>query len=234
MHCRSPFVKNRYIYFPILNNSYPKSLKMKSSKITLAFLLLVGLSFTSCSKEKEEEEEETTTTTNTSTTSTDSSNTGNNGNNTGGGTNTGGNTSKPAATTFKFAATGKDCGLTDGYANQIHPLVHSVHLNTDKCNGETYRPTITLNFEGWKTINPGTYTVTTSTTPTSSEVHITSSQYNYTNWTGTNGTVEVTQNQSDTTKIDIEMKSITMSNDNASTDTVNPATDVLTGYIIEI
>src|SRR5690606_21797841 len=67
---------------------------------------------------------------------------------------------KPGATTFKFAANGKDCGLTDGYANQQHILPEKVHLNTDKCNDETYRPTITLDFGEAPT--PGTYTVSES------------------------------------------------------------------------
>lgn len=137
---------------------------------------------------------------------------------------------KPGQTTFKFAANGKDCGITDGFANQQHLLPTLVHLNTDKCNGETFRPTITLNFG--EAPEPGTYTVVDSG-PGAKEFTITSAQYNYTNWTGTAGTVEVVVNANDATKVDIEFKSITMNNDNSS-DTINPASDVLTGFIIEI
>ena len=50
---------------------------------------------------------------------------------------------------------------------------------------------------------------------------------------GTAGTVVVTVNADDTTKVDIELKSITMKNEKAD-DPKNPATDILTGFIIKI
>ena len=141
------------------------------------------------------------------------------------------NPTKPLATTFRFAATGKDCGITDGFANQQHALPELVHLNTDKCNGETFRPTITLNFE--EAPVEGTYQVVE--TPTAAkEVRVTSDQYNYTNWVATGGSVVVTVNAEDATKVDIEFKSINMRNENSATDNKNPATDVLTGFIIKI
>ena len=140
---------------------------------------------------------------------------------------------KPSATTFKFKANGKDCGITDGFANQQHSLPHLIHLNTDKCNGETFRPTITLNFEKDKTIVPGTYTIAASGTAGANQFVIESVQYNYTSWDGTAGSVVVTTNAEDATKIDIELKSITMTNRKAD-DPKNPATDILTGYIIKI
>src|SRR5690606_7782583 len=103
-------------------------------------------------------------------------------------------TTKPVATTFKFAANGKSCGITDGYADQQHTLPKKIHLNTDKCNGESYRPTITLDFGEAPT--PGTYTVSESAAA-AKEVKVISYQYNYTDWTGTKGTVVVTTNADD-------------------------------------
>ena len=138
---------------------------------------------------------------------------------------------KPSVTTFKFAATGKDCGITDGYANQQHLIPKLVHVNTDKCNGETYRPTITLNFN--EAPVAGTYTVS-ETGKGAKEVKVESIQYNYTSWMGTGGTVEVSVNATDAALVDIEFKSINMRNENAGSDTKNPATDVLTGWIIKI
>lgn len=137
---------------------------------------------------------------------------------------------KSKVTTFKFASTKKDCGITDGYADQQHILPELIHLNTDKCNGETYRPTITLNF-GEKPV-PGTYSVVAEK-PVAKQFAINSVQYNYTSWVGTAGTVVVTVNAEDATKVDIELKSITMKNQTAD-DSKNPATDTLTGFIIEI
>jgi hypothetical protein len=139
---------------------------------------------------------------------------------------------KPTATTIKFAANGKDCGITDGFANQQHSLASLVHLNLDKCNDDINRPTLTLNFEFGKTIAPGTYTVVASS-PKAGEFTISSSKYNYADWEGTAGSVVVTANAEDATKIDIELKSITMKNLTAG-ETKNPATDTLTGYIIKI
>lgn len=140
-------------------------------------------------------------------------------------------TTKPAVTTFRFAATNKDCGLTDGFANQQHSLPKLVHLNTDKCNGESFRPTITLNFE--EAPVAGTYQVL-ETPVSAKEVRVISDQYNFTNWVATGGSVEVTVNAEDSTKVDIQFKSIEMRNENSSTDTNNPATDILTGFIIKI
>ncbi|WP_017258587.1 hypothetical protein [Pedobacter arcticus] len=137
---------------------------------------------------------------------------------------------KSKFTTFKFASTKKDCGITDGYANQQHVLPELIHLGTDKCNGETYRPTITLTF-GEKPI-PGTYRLVAEK-PSAKEFIIESVQYNYTSWDGTAGTVVVTVNAEDATKVDIELKSITMKNRTAN-DPKNPATDTLTGFIIKI
>lgn len=137
---------------------------------------------------------------------------------------------KSKVTTFKFASTKKDCGITDGYADQQHTLPTLIHLNTDKCNGETYRPTLTLNF-GEKPV-PGTYTVVEDK-PSAKQFKIESVQYNYTSWKGTAGTVVVTANAEDASKVDIELKSITMKNQTAS-DPKNPATDILTGFIIKI
>jgi hypothetical protein len=139
---------------------------------------------------------------------------------------------KPTATTIKFAANGKDCGITDGFADQQHTLPALIHLNLDKCNGDINRPTLTLNFESGKTIAPGTYTVVASA-PKAGEFTISSSKYNYADWEGTAGSVVVTTNADDATKIDIQLKSITMKNQTAG-DTKNPATDTLTGYIIKI
>jgi len=138
---------------------------------------------------------------------------------------------KPSATTFKFEANGKDCGITDGWADQQHLLPEKVHLNTDKCNGETYRPSITLDF-GEAPV-AGTYTVVTSV-PAAKELTIYATEYNFGRWTGTAGSVIVTENETNSDKIDIQLVSITMDNDNDSTDVINPATDILTGYIIEI
>lgn len=140
---------------------------------------------------------------------------------------------KPSVTTFQFKSNGKDCGLTDGFANQQHTLSHLIHLNTDKCNGESFRPTITLNFEKDKTIVPGTYTIASSDVVAAGEFKIESVQYNYTSWDGTAGAVVVSTNAEDATKIDIELKSITMTNRTAN-DPKNPATDTLSGYIIKI
>lgn len=137
---------------------------------------------------------------------------------------------KPKVTTFKFASTKKDCGITDGYANQQHSLPEFIHLNTDKCNGETFRPTLSLTF-GEKPV-PGTYSVVESK-PSGKEFKIESVQYNYTSWVGTAGVVVVSVNAVDATKVDIELKSITMKNLTAN-DPKNPATDMLTGFIIEI
>src|SRR5690606_29436830 len=95
---------------------------------------------------------------------------------------------KPKATTFKFASTQKDCGITDGYADQQHTLPELIHLNTDKCNGEAYRPTLTLNFTE-KPV-PGTYSVVAEN-PVAKQFTINSIQYNYTSWVGTAGTVVV-------------------------------------------
>ncbi len=141
--------------------------------------------------------------------------------------------SKPAVTTIKFAANGVDCGITDGFANQQHSLPALVHLNLDKCNGEVARPTLTLNFEKDKIIAAGTYPISTTYPTEAGKVYINSDQYNFTNWIATAGSVEVTVNTEDATKIDIELKSITMANQKAD-DTLNPATDTLTGYIIKI
>jgi len=137
---------------------------------------------------------------------------------------------KPKVTTFKFASTKKDCGITDGYAGQQHALPELIHLNTDKCNGETFRPTLTLKF-GEKPV-PGTYSLAAEK-PGNKQFTINSAQYNYTSWVGTAGTVVVTVNAEDATKVDIELKSITMKNQTAS-DPKNPATDTLTGFIIKI
>ena len=141
------------------------------------------------------------------------------------------NVTKSSETTIKFAASGKSCGITDGYANQQHILPELVHLNTDKCHGETFRPTLTLNFG--EALAVGTYEVVEGK-PSGKQVKIESVQYNYTNWTGTKGTVVVSKNTTDATKLDIELKSISMRNDNAANDTKNPASDVLTGFIIKI
>ena len=140
-------------------------------------------------------------------------------------------TAKTKNTTFKYAANGKDCGLTDGYADQQHKIPELVHLNTDKCNGETFRPTITLNFS--EVPAPGIYNVVDGK-PTGKQVKIESLQYNFTDWNGTAGSVEVTKNADDATKVDIELKSIKMTNKKGATDPKNPATDVLTGFIIKI
>lgn len=140
-------------------------------------------------------------------------------------------TGKSKSTTFKFAANGKDCGLTDGYADQQHKLPELIHLNTDKCNGETFRPTITLNFS--EAPAPGTYTVVDGK-PAGKQVKVESLQYNFTDWNGTTGTVVVTKNNDDATKVDIELKSIKMTNKKGTADTKNPATDILTGFIIKI
>ncbi len=140
---------------------------------------------------------------------------------------------KPEATLIRFAANAKDCGITDGFANQQHSLPELIHLNLDKCNGDTNRPTLTLNFEKSQTIGAGTYSVTSSNTPGAGEVYIYAVKYNFTDWVASAGSVVVTQNADDDTKIDIELKSITMQNQNAE-DTLNPATDTLTGYIIKI
>lgn len=137
---------------------------------------------------------------------------------------------KPEATTFKFASTKNDCGITDGYADQQHTLPELIHLNTDKCNGETYRPTLTLTF-GQKPV-PGIYSVVEND-PGAKQFKIASIQYNYTSWVGTAGTVVVTVNAEDATKVDIELKSITMKNQTTN-DPKNPATDTLTGFIIKI
>ena len=77
--------------------------------------------------------------------------------NTTGTTNTTGNTSstKPSATEFKFAANGKTCGILDQQHNAA--LKSLIHINTDKCNGETVRPTITLNFESLQEIRLHNY-----------------------------------------------------------------------------
>lgn len=147
-------------------------------------------------------------------------------------TTTGGGT-KPSATSFRFKANGIDCGLTDGYSDQQHTLPHLIHLNTDKCNGDVYRPTLTLNFEGWVDIQPGTYNVAEGVAPASGEVTVSSAKYNFTNWTGTSGKVHVTTNDEDTSKIDIELDAINMSNDTPG-DTLNPANDELSGWIIKI
>ena len=190
---------------------------MKTPFLTLLFAFLISaLTFSACKKEKDETQEETTTN---STTDSTNASTGSNGSGntdttvTVGGSGTG--TTKPSATSIRFAANGKDCGITDGYANQQHTLPSLVHLNLDK------------------TILPGTYTVTTSSTVPANQVNITSAKYNWTDWTATSGSVVVTTNATDTSKIDIELKSISMSNNNP-TDTLNPATDILTGYIIKI
>lgn len=181
----------------------------------LAVLTLISLSVTIISCSKDEEPTPTNTIGNTN-------NTGN--------TNT---STKPTETTFKFAANGKDCGLKDGYSNQSRQ-VQIIHLNTDKCNGDVYRPTISLYFQIGKPITPGTYTVVPSTnTPGANEVSVSSAKYNYTDWSGTAGTVVVTQNAEDSTKLDVELKSISMKNLN-SNDTKNPSSDVLTGYIIKV
>ena len=203
------------------------------TQLSLFALLTAFLTFSACKKEEEQTQTETTTNNNDTTTTsgsgsggtTDTSNTG------GGGTSTG--TTKPSATTIRFASNGKDCGITDGYANQQHFLVNLIHLNLDKCNNDTYRPTLTLTFESGKNISPGTYTVSSATAPSGSQVFISSSKYNWTDWTATGGSVVVTPNANDTSKIDLELKSISMSNDNPS-DTLNPASDILTGYIIQI
>jgi hypothetical protein len=138
---------------------------------------------------------------------------------------------KPTATTIKFAANGVDCGLTDGFADQQHSLPELIHLNTDKCNGETFRPTFTLRFEAGKTIELGTYSVAAEGGPM--EVQITSEQYNYTSWDGTSGSVIVTQNADDSSKLDLELDAIVMTN-RTPDDTMNPSTDTVTGYIIGI
>ena len=149
---------------------------MKTPFLTLLFAFLISaLTFSACKKEKDETQEETTTN---STTDSTNASTGSNGSGntdttvTVGGSGTG--TTKPSATSIRFAANGKDCGITDGYANQQHTLPSLVHLNLDKCNGDLYRPTLTLNFEWNKTILPGTYTVTTSSTVPANQVNITS------------------------------------------------------------
>lgn len=203
-------------------------MKINFKSILLSFSLL-GILVFSCKKEEETVTDNavvtvidtTATTTSTTTTTTDTTN------------NTTTSSSVPSATTFKFAATGKDCGITDGWANQQHTLPNLIHLNTDKCNGETYRPTITLTFKSGQNITAGTYNVTTVSPAGANEFLINSSQYNYTSWDGTAGSVVVTVNSSDSSKIDIKLNSITMTNQNPS-DTINPATDILTGYIIKI
>ena len=192
----------------------------------LSFSIVIGLAFHACKKEEKNTETENTTTNSADTTSNSTDTTNNSG-----GTNTG--STKPSATTIRFQVNGKDCGITDGYANQQHTLSHLIHLNLDKCNGDTYRPTLTLNFESGKAIAPGTYTVGLNTTPSGNYVYINSYKYNWTDWTATSGTVIVTQNGNDSSKIDIELKSINMRND-ISTDTKNPTNDILTGFIIEI
>lgn len=214
---------------------YPKLRAMiqKICKKILFFSLVAALPFVACKKESTEAEN-TTENTNTNTTDTTSNNNGGTNpdtTNNNGGTNSGSN--KPSATTVRFEANGKDCGITDGYANQQHIVSHLVHLNLDKCNGDTYRPTLTLNFEFGKTIAAGTYTVGLNSTPTGNQVYINSYKYNWTDWVATSGTVVVTQNSKDSSKIDIELKSISMRNENAA-DTKNPANDILTGFIIEI
>lgn len=183
-----------------------------------SLFLALSLLLTSCTKEEVvTDPTQTNTTPTNNTNNTDNSNT----------------TTKPTATTFKFAANGIDCGLTDGYSNQSRQ-VQIIHLNTDKCNGDVYRPTISLYFQIGKPITPGTYTIVTATNnPGINEVSVTSAKYNFTDWSGTSGTVIVTQNSEDNTKLDIELKSITMKNQD-NNDTKNPSTDVLTGYIIKV
>lgn len=139
----------------------------------------------------------------------------------------------PSATSIRFNSTNKDCGITDGFANQQHTLSHLIHLNLDKCNNEMVRPTLTLTFENGKTIEPGTYTIASGTWPGAGEFIINSYGYSFTDWVGTTGSVVVTENTEDASKIDIELKSITMTNQK-SDDTSNPSTDTLTGYIIKI
>ncbi len=183
---------------------------MKKHTLLLALLALsFSLVFVACSSEDEPDTKETETETETET------------------------GEKTSVTTIKFAANGKDCGITDGFANQQHTLPHLVHINTDKCNGETFRPTLTLNFQADKTIVPGTYTIAAKDNIGEKGFVIESIQYNYTSWDGTAGSVVVTTNEEDATKIDIELKSITMTNRTAD-DKKNPATDILTGYIIKI
>ena len=140
--------------------------------------ILAVLVFQACEKDENNAD---TTTTSITTSSTSSASTTSTSTTTSTTSTTGGSTSsstKPSATSIRFEANGKDCGITDGYADQQHILSHLIHLNLDKCNLDLYRPTLTLTFESGKTIAPGTYTVGLNLAPTGNQVYINSYKYN--------------------------------------------------------
>jgi len=142
---------------------------------------------------------------------------------------------KPVLTTFKFASTNIDCG-----AYTQNRTGNMIHLNTEKCHNEVYRPTITLFFGANNPIAVGKYTIGQSATPTAGSVYISSSDYMNPKmqpqiaWVATEGAIEIVVNADDATKFDVEFKAITMHNTSFAVTTGIPEFDTLSGFIIGI
>jgi hypothetical protein len=145
------------------------------------------------------------------------------------------NTVVPAITTFKFASSDIDCGA---YTQQRTGAM--IHINTEKCNGEVYRPTLTLHFSSESALTEGTLTVGSASSPKAGEIYIYASDYMNPNlqpqvlWVGIEGSIKLTVNKDDPSLLNVQFKSIKMENTSFSVTTGLPQFDTLTGYIIGI
>lgn len=142
---------------------------------------------------------------------------------------------KPEITTFKFASSNIDCGAYTQNKNST-----MVHINTEKCHDEIYRPTLTLYFGNDNPIAPGTYSISESQTPEAGMVYITASDFMnpvmqpQILWLAISGSIEIVSNASDSSKLDIELQTIEMQNTSFESTTDIPEFDTLSGYIIGI
>ncbi len=147
-------------------------------------------------------------------------------------------------TSFRFASTNKDCKAFEQSRNDVVALIH---VNTEKCNNEVYRPTLSLSFGLGNTIKEGTYTLSNNAgVVAEGQVYISASDIMnpklnpHVNWVAIEGTIEITKNEDDVTKLDVEFKSVKMENTSYQETKEDqdlahiPETDILTGFIVGI
>lgn len=144
-------------------------------------------------------------------------------------------TEKPVITTFKFASSDIDCG-----AYTQSRIGTMIHINTEKCHNEVYRPTLTLDFGTANAISVGTFTIGKNSIPEAGSVYLSASDFMNPNlqpqiaWVATEGSIEISENSDDPLKVDVEFNSITMQNTSFAVTTDIPEFDTLTGFIIGI
>ena len=144
-------------------------------------------------------------------------------------------TAKGVESSYFFASTDVDCG-----AYTQDRMGAMIHINTEKCHNETYRPTITLVFASETAISEGSFVVGANASPETGKVYLTASDYMNPNlqpqiaWLAVEGSVDITVNEDDASKFDVEFKTIKMKNTSFALTTDIPEFDTLTGFIIGI